>query len=752
MTLGAGGGTFLTDADTTLSGVISGAGALTKTGTANLTLAGANSYSGGTTVSAGTLTGTTTSLQGAIVNNAALVFDQAGAGTYAGNLSGTGTVTKSGAGAATFSGTNSYTGTTTVGAGTLIAGGTGIGDTSAVTVASGALLQLGGDETIGSLAGAGDLNTAAFTLTTGGDGTSTDFSGTATGSSLTKVGAGTMTLSGTGTLTGALNANGGTLAVGGTYASAANANAGGTLDVLGTGTLTGAVTSVAGSTVRINGVVNGNVTNAGTLAGAGTVNGVVTNNGAFGPGNSPGTFNINGQFIQGATGTLNAELTPTVYDQVSVTGAPGTATLDGTLALAPATGLYVSGTTYDVVKASNGITGDFATITGATISPFLSFADTGIITTTGTEQVYRVTVTRINYATGLGVSATSNQISVANGFQTLVAGATGDAALLVTGVDNLTAAQAQSFFNQASPEGYGAYATALQDQGELFTRQVASHIRDNSTGTGVWFNAYGQWGSGKNDGILFGSDQDIKGGAGGIDFGSEAFTFGAAVGYSQSDLTYRLGNSSGDAKGWQAGVYGAYKAGPISADVQLAYVQSDMSAVREINAGTIARTANADSKGDAWRAMGTLGYDFGSEGTIIRPFIGVDYTNGEVKGFTETGAGAADLTVGKIKADQTALLAGIELAGHMGGFSPYGRLTYRYLTDDNGRDITGFFNGNAASVFTVSGISQSKSQFNVDAGLSFALGTNASIFAGYQGSFRDDLTRHGVNGGVRVGF
>jgi autotransporter-associated beta strand protein len=70
---------------TTVSGVISGSGgSLVKVGSGTLTLTGANTYSGGTTVSAGTLQGTTTSLQGAIANNASVVFDQTTSGTYAG--------------------------------------------------------------------------------------------------------------------------------------------------------------------------------------------------------------------------------------------------------------------------------------------------------------------------------------------------------------------------------------------------------------------------------------------------------------------------------------------------------------------------------------------------------------------------------------------------------------------------------------------------------------------------------------------
>jgi len=91
-------------------------------------LAGANTYAGGTTVSAGTLTGTSSSLQGDITNSTTVVFDQATTGTYAGNLSGSGALAKVGSGTVILAGVNTYSGPTTITAGTLsIAGDSSLG-------------------------------------------------------------------------------------------------------------------------------------------------------------------------------------------------------------------------------------------------------------------------------------------------------------------------------------------------------------------------------------------------------------------------------------------------------------------------------------------------------------------------------------------------------------------------------------------------------------------------------------------------
>ncbi|MDJ1159934.1 autotransporter domain-containing protein [Chelatococcus sp. SYSU_G07232] len=100
------------DTDTTFSGPVRDGGGhslgLIKVGTGALTLSGNNTYSGGTTITAGTLQigagGTSGSILGNVVNNGSLVFNRSDDFGYSGAISGTGSVTKEGAGVLTFTG------------------------------------------------------------------------------------------------------------------------------------------------------------------------------------------------------------------------------------------------------------------------------------------------------------------------------------------------------------------------------------------------------------------------------------------------------------------------------------------------------------------------------------------------------------------------------------------------------------------------------------------------------------------------
>ncbi|ESY76893.1 hypothetical protein X739_33470 [Mesorhizobium sp. LNHC220B00] len=104
--LSSAGGTFDTVADLALSGAISGAGNLAKTGAGTLTLTGTNSYGGNTLASAGTLVGNAASIRGDIGNAGTVAFDQAADASFAGDISGNGTMVKDGAGTLTLAGTS----------------------------------------------------------------------------------------------------------------------------------------------------------------------------------------------------------------------------------------------------------------------------------------------------------------------------------------------------------------------------------------------------------------------------------------------------------------------------------------------------------------------------------------------------------------------------------------------------------------------------------------------------------------------
>ncbi len=142
---------------------------------------------------------------------------------YAGRLQGSGGLTKQGGGTLTLAGASSYTGATTVQAGTLALGPEGTaGVSSATTLAAGARLTLQSDQVLGSLAGAGDVALAGFALSTGDDGSSTRFEGVLSGSgSLTKAGSGTFTLAGRDERSGATTVAQGTLALASSTAAAA---------------------------------------------------------------------------------------------------------------------------------------------------------------------------------------------------------------------------------------------------------------------------------------------------------------------------------------------------------------------------------------------------------------------------------------------------------------------------------------------------------------------------------------------------
>ncbi|MBB3148398.1 fibronectin-binding autotransporter adhesin [Phyllobacterium trifolii] len=181
VTLNAGGGTFDTDNGTalTLANTVSGAGGLTKDGGGVLTLTNTNSYAGGTMIESGMLKlgngGASGSITGDVVNDGTLAFDRNDSYTFAGLISGTGTLEQIGSGVTILAANNSYSGATDVREGTLIIDGDQSAATGTTTVEAGGVL--GGTGTVGGNVAVfdngalnpGELGSTPGTLTINGD-------------------------------------------------------------------------------------------------------------------------------------------------------------------------------------------------------------------------------------------------------------------------------------------------------------------------------------------------------------------------------------------------------------------------------------------------------------------------------------------------------------------------------------------------------------------------------------------------------
>jgi autotransporter-associated beta strand protein len=359
VTLDPNGGNFEVSASATtltLSNIMAGSGTLAKTGTGKLAFSTANTFSGGLVVTQGTVvlgndagfgTGVITlngdangatlqfGINGGALNNPLNVvgtnnFTVNNGNNSVANVTGDGTLTLN-------TGTTfSFTADMTTFSGTIAVGtitnprfnpslgnpnpnfGTGssnaifdLRNTSALlntrngglTIQLGALI--GGPNT--TLEGATSANSPT-TYVIGGRNLSTTFAGkivetnTARTVAITKVGTGTLTLSGTNTYTGATTVDGGTLLVNNTAGS-------------GTGT---------NNQVIVN--------DGGTLGGTGFIAGSVTVNagGALSPGsNGIGTLTLKSNLTLNANSILNFEFsTPGTSDRIAVTN---TLALGGTL-------------------------------------------------------------------------------------------------------------------------------------------------------------------------------------------------------------------------------------------------------------------------------------------------------------------------------------------------------------------------------------------------------------------------------------
>lgn len=693
------------------NGPISGTGPLTKIGTATLTLVnGANSYTGGTNINAGTLNVGTDGALGNVAGNIAIntATLQAGSGftntsrtisltgsctidTQTTNLtlsntaviSGAGSLTKIGSGILTLQAVNTYTGGSTISAGTLnILADSGLGGSAGTLSIGSATLQAAATfssaRTI-TLTGAAIIDTQANTLTLSGP-----IGGS--GATVTKIGTGTLILTGTNTFSNIMTINAGTVeanstslpgnivdnaalifnqTTAGTYAGVLTGS--GTMTKQGTAQLsmtgdssafTGAITVTAGD-LNVDGKLGGSlltISPGGTLSGTGTVSNVTNNGGTISPGDGIGTLKLTGNLILNGSSVLYNQIEPGSTDLLAVTG---TATLGGTVTVAPTTGFYGVQESFTILTGSS-VSGTFSSVTStdSNFVPSLSYPTGSVVLTVLIVQPF------------LGFETSNrNTRSVANNIDALgAAGAlTADSPLLIA--LNSLAGKSNSYINSALDQMHPAQYSALDELQAEVGSQLASLFHHHPIPScycenpcRIWVEPYGNWLKEEKDGLEIGFTSNTKGVAFGFDSKIlDQLVLGCGGAWDNTDLTWHEGRGHASINGLHASIYSDYTIDMFYLGASFVAGMNDYHTYRNIPFLGVDNTAMADFHGLDLVGQLSTAVMFGPGKCCVFPYVNVDILYLGLREFHERNVPGLQLDVRSSSSTTLRTEAGIAL-------------------------------------------------------------------------------------------
>jgi outer membrane autotransporter protein len=666
-------------------------------------------------------------------------------------ITGTTDVNFIGSGTTYISGNNTYTGSTNISSGKLVVynGGT-LGNKSAVTVGTGAMLEALSDLTIGSLAGNGtvdvDTGSGGFTLTVGGDNTSTVFSGTLIDFSfLTKTGTGTLTLSGNNPYYGATIINDGLLVVNG---------------------------SIANSGITVN--------SGGALGGSGTFGSITLDGGSLTPGNSIGTMNVSGSVDFSGGGVYEVEVD--AAGNSDLINATGTATLtNGTVLVRPETGNYNLSTDYTILTAAGGLGGT----TFDSISSNLAFL-TPTLTYDANNVFLNLERNSSDYAS---VADTANQTAVSTTLDRLFLG--NDSAGIndiLNNLSNLTVQGAQQAYDSLSGVQHThsnliALQSLNQFQGLLLGRLQSSstnlanneqiQLAYNDTGTmtdagasligekpantgGWWLRGTGSYADIDGTSNASGAYYKSAGTAAGRDiYVDDVLKVGLALGYNRTDASVSQGSL--DVDSYQAALYGKKLFTDnyyVSGIAGVGY--HDFESKRRVTVGLSNTTARADYH--AWTS--NLAVEIGrlievSANTNITPLAGLEYAHVNRADFDEKEADEANLKVRRDQQDSLRSAIGARIAHQWKtkrGYriQPSAELAWVHELMDNEAQMRAGFAATSLANFQVDGPELDRDRARLALGLDMQMTELTSIQLGYQGEWASSDQRHDLSATLKM--
>jgi autotransporter-associated beta strand protein len=803
-------------ADTvTFSGVISGTGSVVQAGSGTTILTGGNTYSGGTTIAAGTLQlgngGTSGSILGDVANNGTLVFNSSDTVAFPGVISGTGNLVQAGSGTTVLTGGNSYAGGTTIAAGTLQLGNGGttgsiignvtdygtlsfnradivtfpgvISGTGSVVQAGPGMLVLPGANFYG-----GGTTLAAGTIVVGNNSAlGTGTLAMAAGTTLSFLGNTNLTVANPITISGDpffTPPAGTTQTLAGVIS---DGSAPGTLDMSGAGTLVLSATNTYTGPTNVNSgalQVNGSiatsslttVNNGGRLLGTGTVgNTRINGGGIFAPG-APGGAGTS----TSVAGSLNFQPGSTFLVQANASNASratvsGTTTLlGGTVSVMAQPGLYRPSTTYTILNATGGVFGAFSGVSSnfAFLAPSLSYDPNDVF----------LTLQLTGFAAG---AQTPNQYAVGTALDRSVATATGDFANVLSTLVGLGTQAGPAALNALSGQPWADFGTMNVNNNALFMNALEQQMANgrgligggqrqalaqaceieacDATGPlSAWVSALGGLGSVLGNSNASTLTYNLGGAAAGIDYRFDPrFLVGIGTGYTHGTQWVNTFMGQGWSDSVSVAAYGSFTQSDFYLDALAGYAYSSNQLQRQILIpGLQQRTATGSTGANQFLGQIEGGYKVGiyaPASATITPFGRFQISSVNQNAFSESGAQSLSLNVAQQTTNSQRTTIGADLGSSLDLGNEHKldlavRLGWQHEFADTGRPITAAFTGAPGNSFTVFGATPTRDSAVVGIQATTHLAEATQIYLRYDGAVGGGTDNHAVNLGLRISW
>ena len=202
------------------------------------------------------------------------------------------------------------------------------------------------------------------------------------------------------------------------------------------------------------------------------------------------------------------------------------------------------------------------------------------------------------------------------------------------------------------------------------------------------------------------------------------------------------------ADGMQVGAYATYDPGAFFVKGVTTYSWYDGDATRHIDftpfGGTFHETPTGDPDVRLWTAGLHAGARLAMAGSVVTPYLNLDYVHAHLKDFTERGLEGADLTVEGGTSNHAFLTAGAKWATRIGGLVPEVNLGYRYRFGNSRSHFDACFTGSVVRHSTIVSAAQKRGTFLAGVSVGGKLGP-VDVRIGYEGEFNGDVTSHSGN-------